>query len=894
MEPELRNTGNGEEVDRWLREGGIVVAASERTARALMTDFHRRRRREGLSAWPVPQIQDWQGFVRAAWEERRSDERLVLNPLQERALWADLIERSRESHILLEEPRQRMAALAADAHRLLCSYVPEYLSVQSRSGWQQDAASFSGWLHQFDGACRADKLIGGARLPLDLLGLLESDLGPRPPLLLVGFDRVLPIQRRLFDAWGQWAEAAFSERTRDVHYFRASDPESELEACVLWCMQRLTCDPKTRILVLVQKLDYRRGEIERAFHRLAGSDGATLSFEFSLGVPLSKIGWGRGALLILEWLSGALAEESIDWLFATVQGREDAGEAVALSGFMRALRRRKLERIQWTLEELMGQPCAAELPQAWMERMVQAKRRLSEQGSRTHSPLEWAALVPELLETAGWTGRRTLSSDEFQVQQRWQQMLDACASLGFDARRMTWHEFLRVLRRAAGETLFAPESQDASIQIAGPVEAAGLHADAIWFLGADEEQWPSQGATNPLLPFAVQRDAGMPHCSAQHDLAIAQAITGRVLASAPVVCFSYARQTEGVDSRPARPILDCAGQALPLPSELRAPAAATTPTTVVQDFSRIPLNGATVAGGSTVLTTQSQCPFKAFASVRLAAQGWIRAEAGLTAIQRGQLLHDILHSVWAGPPEGIRTHKELLAQFDLRAFVESHVQRVFAHNLPPGLRKSMPQRYLELEAIRLTRLAAEWLEYERARAEFTVAGTELETDIEIAGLSLHLRLDRVDKLKDDTLLVVDYKTGDVSVKSWDTPRPEDVQLPLYAVFALDRATEPLGGMVFATVRTGQCCFQGRLWDAKRQLMPALNAATALVKAPLKLEDLEDWRNCIEALAGDFVAGHANVDPREYPKTCERCELKAVCRVQEFRSALEEAEEDSDE
>src|SRR5258708_34802113 len=47
------------EVDAWLRGGGLVVAASERAARAIKAGFHRARRAEGLTAWPAPQVLDW-------------------------------------------------------------------------------------------------------------------------------------------------------------------------------------------------------------------------------------------------------------------------------------------------------------------------------------------------------------------------------------------------------------------------------------------------------------------------------------------------------------------------------------------------------------------------------------------------------------------------------------------------------------------------------------------------------------------------------------------------------------------------------------------------------------------------------------------------------------------
>ena len=41
-----------------------------------------------------------------------------------------------------------------------------------------------------------------------------------------------------------------------------------------------------------------------------------------------------------------------------------------------------------------------------------------------------------------------------------------------------------------------------------------------------------------------------------------------------------------------------------------------------------------------------------------------------------------------------------------------------------------------------------------------------------------------------------------------------------------------------------------------------------------------WRDYIEQLARDFLAGRADVDPRDYPETCERCGLQALCRIQE--------------
>jgi len=205
----------------------------------------------------------------------------------------------------------------------------------------------------------------------------------------------------------------------------------------------------------------------------------------------------------------------------------------------------------------------------------------------------------------------------------------------------------------------------------------------------------------------------------------------------------------------------------------------------------------------------------------------------------------------------------------------------------------MPPRYLDLEEQRLARHVVEWLQFEAARVAFEVAETEVGRAVSIAGLNFDLRLDRIDRLNDGSLLVIDYKTGDVSHKSWELPRPDDVQLPLYAGLALDRGNELLGGLVFAKVRPGDKSFAGHVGDPTGTLMAGLKGTSALVKNPLTAEQLEDWRDYIEQMARDFLSGRADVDPREYPDTCERCGLQTLCRIQETRAGLEAEGEPND-
>ena len=777
--------------------------------------------------------------------------------------------------------------MAMEADDLLCSYAPQYLRQSSRISWDQDAGEFSKWLAAFDEHCDKNGLISPSRLPLELITRLQEDASARPLLCIAGFDRLLPMQSRLFDAWASWQQFHFESPAPQTNFYSIRDGQTELESCAWWCHQQLASNPSQRLLVVTQNLSQHRGEIERAFLRFSDSD-APLRFEFSLGIPLSTIPLARSALMLLRWLENAVDENELDWLFAS--GLAGApGESASLQDCMRRLRNRDLQRMQWALESFLNQTqISATLPPPWTRRMITAQRGLKESAS-LQNPIDWADKVPHMLETIGWPGTQAQDSVQFQAHRRWQQALDTAGSLGFDGRRVSWREFLTELERAADDILFAPQSTDAPIQIAGPAESAGLTADAIWFLGADEDSWPGNASMHPFLPHHIQRDSAMPHSSHQLDWQFASSISQRLLASAPQVHFSFAMQKDDNETRPSPLIAQLAGMPQPLPANLIPPPHEPSIATLFADSTSVPFSLNQLRGGAGILSSQSQCPFKAFATARLDAREWDAAELGLTARQRGQLLHDALHSIWSGPPRGIRSHADLMEQNDLASFVRKHVRSVLKEKVPDAVREQMPSAYIDLEETRLVRLVTEWLEFERTRATFTVEQTEVQRTVTIAGLSMNLRLDRVDRLIDGSPLVIDYKTGNVNPKSWDLPRPEDVQLPLYKVFGLETLQPSLfdsyggpasGGLVFAKVRPGDTCFAGRVVDAKKTINPDLTGNSGLVRRKLTGLDESEWKKYIERLAEEFIHGRADVDPRDYPTTCERCGLQSLCRIQE--------------
>jgi ATP-dependent helicase/nuclease subunit B len=119
-----------------------------------------------------------------------------------------------------------------------------------------------------------------------------------------------------------------------------------------------------------------------------------------------------------------------------------------------------------------------------------------------------------------------------------------------------------------------------------------------------------------------------------------------------------------------------------------------------------------------------------------------------------------------------------------------------------------------------------------------------------------------------------------------------VQLPLYAGFALDQ-DHNLGGLTFARVQPGKLAFAGRIGDPQATIFAGLNGTNSLMKSIFQAEQLIAWRDEIEKLAHEFLAGHAEVDPKDYSKTCERCGLQTLCRIGEASRTAASPEESED-
>jgi probable DNA repair protein len=280
------------------------------------------------------------------------------------------------------------------------------------------------------------------------------------------------------------------------------------------------------------------------------------------------------------------------------------------------------------------------------------------------------------------------------------------------------------------------------------------------------------------------------------------------------------------------------------------------------------LDTKTPKGGTRILSDQAACPFRAFARHRLAAEALEEPVEGLDARARGLLLHTLMKELWT----------ELKGSAGLAGDVGPAIERAAKAAVAEA---KLDDPFASLEHKRLTKLAWEWLEVEREREPFEVVATEEKRKLTVSNLELNGRIDRMDRLEAGGHALIDYKTGKPTLNEWLGERPDDPQLPLYAL----NAKEDISAVAFAKLRTGEMRYMG--FSDRKDLIPDVKPAKDWKAL------LAGWKKEIESLGAGFASGDARVDPKQLLHTCRYCDLQPLCRVYERVNALEGAEGDAD-
>jgi probable DNA repair protein len=866
-----------------LAAGVIVVTPNNRLARDIALRYDESRRAQGLAAWSAAQVLPWALWLDRLWLEALAAHagvgRVLLDAGAARELWYAVVKDERRK--LLNSRGAARHAMDAWTQFHAWRLPNESPRSVAAGGAGDDVATFSLWCDRYQQRLDALAAIDPVQLPDALALAAPSIVRPSPRILLHAFLPITPQQRRLVDALK--AAGATIDETPPIertptsrHRTSAPTPLRETARALAFARERVAGRPDARVAIVVANLHERRGEVEAlaeeilcAERLLALEPDSPRPYGISLGEPLASVPIIACALALIAVASGPVDAATAAALVRAPFLPDAAAHWTRRGGVEETWRKNARRDVGWS--DIVGALCDVD---------PALHRRFSAAAPPSRAnrlPRDWARSWSDWLDVTGWPGTTPLTSAQWQAREAWTGVVARFAATGAVTGVVPASSALETLRTLLEDTLFQPEAAPAQVQILGSLEAVGLSFDCAWLAGFDAQRWPPPATPSPFLPLRWQHARGVPRAHPDSALAHAQAMTNALAALAPEIIVSYAAL---LDDAPAVisplfetwPLLNDEPPATP---GRRAEAIGAVSLERIAD-ERAPAipAGTYLRGGAQLFDSQSACPFKAFARFRLRADAWPACPDGLSAAERGIVLHAMLTAFW----DDVRDHATLaaLAPATLQQRIDASIDAGKA-KLAPARWRALPAAVAEAESHRLATTMLAWLvEHELPRPAFVARANEhaIETDVE--GIAVKVRVDRIDELATGGLAIVDYKSGRVPAPArWFAPRPEGIQLAVYA-HAIERTTEaPIRALAFAKLKAGEIEVRG-IAD-RSETWPALEVAGASARVPAWSLALATLRGELATLAREVRDGVARVAPR-HPSTCQYCGLQPLCRV----------------
>ncbi len=688
---------------------------------------------------------------------------------------------------------------------------------------------------------------------------------------------VLP---RAYRNWVEWPNNAAPRSvaaSNAVELHVAPTPADEVAAALSWARHKLDQNATARLLVVVPQGRAYEPALQRALAasvRLdAGRDEAIFLDRQRRLVDAPPV---RQQLFLLRLLAGALP------VAECCAGLRDGGaglaEQVARAQLAHLLATQatgevSLARIAALLRTADG--TALEAAQHWLAQLQPAHDALLANKQQGGDWPDRLAAASRLLPLAWSTGN---PEQDFRLQQAWQELLIECNQLVALGNPDSLQRALALLTARAARSPWPERRSDSRLHIARSTQDPVLQYDGIWVCGLAAAQWPLAPQPDPWVPKPLQTESGLAAASAagrlqqaRSELIAWRCASGDLHLSYPALLDEHGasvsplllelglRETAAAAAAPAR-----------LSRAAQVQAAAPVLMQFADDsYSRL-IQGE-IRSGAPALNLFNECAFRGAAQLRLALVRKDDAVPGFEALQSGSLLHLALQRVWdqLGGSAGLAK----IPETETADFVANIVAGLVREQLTQGENSAAARRAaLAVEERRLTERISALLNAERIRESFVIENLEATLPLTLEGVNFRVRLDRVDRIGDQTL-VIDYKTGKSGKPRWWDDPPRELQLLIYREALLAAGTSVAGLLTWHLLSSkltagGAAATELALFPPLAPRQQAVNWSAA--------EPGWSWR--VHELAARLWQGDARLNPLK--GACQYCDLRGLCRRDE--------------
>lgn len=430
-----------------------------------------------------------------------------------------------------------------------------------------------------------------------------------------------------------------------------------------------------------------------------------------------------------------------------------------------------------------------------------------------------------------------------------------------------------------GRSALAPGAPHPRLQILGLIEARLVRADRMILGGLDESVWPPDTRTDPFLNRPMREQLNLPAPEKRvgqtaHDFVSAFGATDAFLTRAhkrggkPTVPSRLLQRIEAVAGEAMVPtrqrgafyldaarLLDStsAPGAPPLPEKIRPPRISVDPALVPRRY-RI-----------TEIEQLIRDPYTIFAKKILLLDPLPAIAMPPGPAERGILIHEVIG-------EFARQYPKTLPP-DARAQLLDAGDRLFAdYAAYPDVAAFWKPRFEEIVDYYL-----DWEEERRQNTRIVISETAGRFEKEIAGvgtITLTGRADRIEVLKDGTLAIIDFKTG-------NPPGTKEAQLGKNPQLTLEAAMAAQGAFTdVPKAKTSELLYVALkgLASDDRRIDDESNSAMALADEHLKR---------VLALIAEYCRGERPFLSRVHPKHTQSIgDYDHLARVREWSASGE--------
>ncbi len=828
-----------------LKDSATVVTANRRLARVLHEEYAQLQARKGLGAWPSPVILAWPDWLSHLLQSASDQASLPtrLNHHQSRVLWESCFRREFTED---SAPVANLVRIARDAWQRLADWqVP--IRELAKSVQNEDQRLFASVAGRYLGVLERERWVDEAGVGALVCGLIDDGRIPVVGrFLFAGFDRTRPAQASIkacLENRGCIVQSAPEPGGGSpVHLARFENHDAELRAAGAWAREQLSRDTECKVAIIASNLDQQADLAVRLVR-----EGVVPGWQYAdAGVARAvNISYGRSlleypaiatALLLMRWLVQDLRATDVGRLLRSpLIGPGATGGRSRLE-----LRLRQLPDRDWS-PSMISAALHSDRDDtgAWKSLVAGLSKRRREIPGKA-SPANWALYIDEVLKACHWPGDDALSSMDFQLVNRWRDLLNELARLDLVSQSMSLSVALQRLERMAADTIFQPESEAASVQLLGPLEASGAEFDALWITGMTASHWPPQGHPSALISRRLQRRLGMPDAEPADTLRYAETLLRGLTSSAPEVVCSYALSEDDAEQTPSD--LLRAMKLVPFDSNGDPGWHATQLLREMQleeVRDRVPAveSAERIVGGAATIQRQLYDPIAAFVTGRLGVRSLQAQASGVPPSLRGNIVHDALYKLYQEKP----------SRSDIAAWHENELTRRSQEAIDFAFARHERNcdevlfALLQLERKRIARLLRDFVTADVTREYVEIASVEQQIDFSAAAVKLSLRVDRIDRMADGSLAIIDYKTGRKKNFLRSDGQPGEIQLVAYAS-ALE---EPVASLALVYIDSREMAFNG--------------AGRGYTNDEAWPEQLRDWQQLVQRACDEMSQGDVRVN-----------------------------------